>query len=114
MPHPELTLERRIDAELCGLDAKMCVYADDLHGHVVERGADDEFESASTIKIYILGCLYAQAEAGKASLDAELTPHMIMRLFHSNCTIICKKRRISPTHLYYYFSFSDPIFQRCK
>jgi len=51
MPHPELTLERRIDAELCGLDAKMCVYADDLHGHVVERGADDEFESASTIKI---------------------------------------------------------------
>ncbi len=35
MPHPELTLERRIDAELCGLDAKMCVYADDLHGHVV-------------------------------------------------------------------------------
>ena len=32
MPHPELTLERRIDAELCGLDAKMCVYADDLHG----------------------------------------------------------------------------------
>ena len=73
MPHPELTLERRIDAELCGLDAKMCVYADDLHGHVVERGADDEFESASTIKIYILGCLYAQAEAGKASLDAELT-----------------------------------------
>ena len=30
MPHPELTLERRIDAELCGLDAKMCVYADDL------------------------------------------------------------------------------------
>ena len=45
MPHPELTLERRIDAELCGLDAKMCVYADDLHGHVVERGADDEFES---------------------------------------------------------------------
>ena len=73
MSHPELTLERRIDAELCGLDAKMCVYADDLHGHVVERGADDEFESASTIKIYILGCLYAQAEAGKASLDAELT-----------------------------------------
>ena len=47
MPHPELTLERRIDAELCGLDAKMCVYADDLHGHVVERGADDEFESAA-------------------------------------------------------------------
>lgn len=56
MPHPELTLERRIDAELCGLDAKMCVYADDLHGHVVERGADDEFESASTRFIFWAVC----------------------------------------------------------
>ena len=73
MPHPSLTLEKRIDAELCGLDATMCVYADDLRGHVVERGADEPFESASTIKIFVLGCLYDQAEQGKASLDEVLT-----------------------------------------
>lgn len=54
MPHPSITLEKRIDAELCGLDATMCVYADDLRGHVVERGADEPFESASTIKIFVL------------------------------------------------------------
>ena len=73
MPHPSLTLEKRIDAELCGLDATMCVYADDLRGHVVERGADEPFESASTIKIFVLGCLYDRAEQGKASLDEVLT-----------------------------------------
>ena len=73
MPHPSLTLEKRIDAELCGLDATMCVYADDLRGHVVERGADEPFESASTIKIFVLGCLYDQAEQGKARLDEVLT-----------------------------------------
>ena len=73
MPHPSITLEKRIDAELCGLDATMCVYADDLRGHVVERGADEPFESASTIKIFVLGCLYDQAEQGKASLDEVLT-----------------------------------------
>lgn len=73
MPHPSITLEKRIDAELCGLDATMCVYADDLRGHVVERGADEPFESASTIKIFVLGCLYDRAEQGKASLDEVLT-----------------------------------------
>ncbi|WP_294539010.1 serine hydrolase [uncultured Gemmiger sp.] len=73
MPYPSLTLEKRIDAELCGLDATMCVYADDLRGHVVERGADEPFESASTIKIFVLGCLYDRAEQGKASLDEVLT-----------------------------------------
>lgn len=73
MPHPSLTLEKRIAAELCGLDATMCVYADDLRGHVVERGADEAFESASTIKIFVLGCLYDQAEKGKARLDEVLT-----------------------------------------
>lgn len=73
MPHPSLTLEKRIDAELCGLDATMCVYADDLRGHVVERGSDEPFESASTIKIFVLGCLYDQVEQGKARLDEVLT-----------------------------------------
>jgi beta-lactamase class A len=73
MTDPRLTLEKRIDAELCGFDATLCLYADDLRGHTVLRGADEPFESASTIKIYVLGCLFAQAEAGKADLNAELT-----------------------------------------
>ena len=66
MPHPELTLERRIDAELCGWTPK-CAYTQMTCMAMWWSVADDEFESASTIKIYILGCLYAQAEAGKAA-----------------------------------------------
>lgn len=73
MAHPLLTLEKRIEAELCGLDARMCVYADDLHGRKVEIGADEKFESASTIKIFVLGALFAAAEEGTADLDAMLT-----------------------------------------
>lgn len=69
---PELSLEKRIDAELCGLDATLCVFADDLRGNTVARGADQAFESASTIKIFILGCLFARAAQGAASLDAVL------------------------------------------
>lgn len=72
MTHPMLTLEKRIQAELCGLDAKMCVYADDLKGNTVEIGADEKFESASTIKIFVLGALFDAAKSGDAELDASL------------------------------------------
>lgn len=68
MPHPELTLEKRIEAELCGLDATLCLYADDLHGRVIERGADRVFESASTIKVFVLGCLLPRLRPARRSL----------------------------------------------
>lgn len=72
-----LTMEKRIAAELCSYDGKMSFYADDLKGHVIEIDADEDFETASTIKTYILACLYDQAEQGKASLADLLTyePH---------------------------------------
>ena len=49
-----MTLEKRIAAELYSYQGKMSVFVDDLHGHTVEIGADEEFETASTIKAYIL------------------------------------------------------------
>ena len=73
MPHPSLTLENRIEAHLCGLDAHMSVYADDLKGHVICRDADRSFESASTIKIFILGALFEADKNGEASLNEPLT-----------------------------------------
>ena len=51
----------------------MSVFVDDLHGHTVEIGADEEFETASTIKAYILAALYLQASRGKASLEEKIT-----------------------------------------
>ena len=53
-----MTLEKRIAAELYSYQGKMSVFVDDLHGHTVEIGADEEFETASTIKAYILAALY--------------------------------------------------------
>ena len=50
----------------------MSVFVDDLQGHTVEMGADEEFETASTIKAYILAVLYLQASRGKASLTEEI------------------------------------------
>jgi beta-lactamase class A len=71
--HPALTLEKRIQAELASYDGKMSVYVDDLKGNVVAMGADEPFETASTIKTYILACLFDQIEKGKASLEDKLT-----------------------------------------
>ena len=67
-----MTLEKRIAAELYSYQGKMSVFVDDLQGHTVEMGADEEFETASTIKAYILAVLYLQASRGKASLTEEI------------------------------------------
>ena len=68
-----MTLEKRIAAELYSYQGKMSVFVDDLYGHTVEIGADEEFETASTIKAYILAALYLQARSGEASLAEKIT-----------------------------------------
>ena len=68
-----MTLEKRIAAELYCYQGKMSVFVDDLQGHTVEVGADEEFETASTIKAFILATLYLQAQRGKADLAEEIT-----------------------------------------
>ena len=67
-----MTLEKRIDAELYSYQGRMSVFVDDLQGHTVERRADEEFETASVIKAFLLAALYLQAERGKADLSAEI------------------------------------------
>ncbi len=68
-----LTLERRIKAELASYDGFMGLYADDFHGNVIAMGADEKFETASTIKTYILVSLFDEIEKGRASLEDMLT-----------------------------------------
>ena len=67
--HPSLTLEKRIAAEIASYDGQMSIYVDDLKGNVIAIGADEKFETASTVKTYILATLFHQAEIGKADLD---------------------------------------------
>lgn len=68
-----LTLEKRIEAELKSYDGEMSIYVDDLKGNVIAIGENELFETASTIKTYILACLFDQVEEGKAALDTLLT-----------------------------------------
>ncbi len=68
-----LTLEKRIAAELASYDGKMCIYADDLHGNVIAVHANEKVETASTIKTYILACLFDEVEKGHASLEDMVT-----------------------------------------
>ena len=51
----------------------MSVFVDDLRGSTVEIGADEAFETASTIKAFILAVLYLQASRGRADLEEEIT-----------------------------------------
>ncbi|MGL6221899.1 MAG: serine hydrolase [Lacrimispora sphenoides] len=64
-----LTLEKRIEAEIMSYDGKMGIYLDDFHGNVIAIHADEAFETASTIKTYILACLFDEVEKGIKSLE---------------------------------------------
>ncbi|MFV0239281.1 MAG: serine hydrolase, partial [Lacrimispora sphenoides] len=64
-----LTLEKRIEAEIMSYDGKMGIYLDDFHGNVIAIHADEAFETASTIKTYILACLFDEVEKGNKSLE---------------------------------------------
>jgi len=68
----EITLEERIKAELASYNGTMGIYVNDFQGNKVEINIEEEFETASCIKTYILGCLFDQVEKGKKSLSDKL------------------------------------------
>lgn len=70
--HKDLTLEKRIEAELKSYDGLMGIYLDDLKGHTLAIHADEHFETASTCKLYILAALFDKIEKGQASLTDQL------------------------------------------
>ena len=63
------TLEKRIKAEIMSYDGKMGIYLDDFHGNVIALGKDEPYETASTIKTYILACLFDEVTKGNKSLE---------------------------------------------
>ncbi|MDR1650517.1 MAG: class A beta-lactamase-related serine hydrolase [Synergistaceae bacterium] len=71
--HEEYTLENRIKREIMSFSGIMGVYADDLKGRVVEMNPDEEFETASTIKSFILADLYSQVNEGTKKLSDMLS-----------------------------------------
>lgn len=73
MIDPRLTLEARIEAEIKSYDGKLGLYIDDLQGNIITRNPDEPYETASTIKVYILAALFQAVEEGKASLHHMLS-----------------------------------------
>jgi beta-lactamase class A len=67
--HDEYTLEKRIRRETASFSGITGIYADDLRGRVVELCADEEFETASTIKSFILADLFLQVREGRKNLS---------------------------------------------
>ncbi len=64
-----LTLEKRIEVELKSYDGTMGIYINDFHGNVITFHADEQYETASTIKIFILAALFDEIEQGNKSLQ---------------------------------------------
>jgi beta-lactamase class A len=69
----EMTLEKRIEREIMSFSGVMGIYASDLRGRVITINADQSFETASTIKSYILAVLFQKVKAGEKRLDELLT-----------------------------------------
>lgn len=65
----EITLLDRIHAELLSYDGTMGIYINDFKGTIIEINSEEKFETASTIKSYILACLYDEVEKGRKSLN---------------------------------------------
>ena len=65
-----MPLEKRIAAELYSYQGRRSVVVDDLQGHTVERGADEEFETASVIKAFLLAPWTSRPERARPLVPA--------------------------------------------
>lgn len=73
MTDPRLTLEARIEHEIKSYDGKLGLYVNDMQGNIITRFPDEPYETASTIKVYILAALFMAVQEGKADLQDMLT-----------------------------------------
>ena len=64
-----LSLENRISVELKSYDGLMGIYIDDLKGNVIKVNENEKFETASTIKLFVLAALFECIEKGEISLS---------------------------------------------
>ena len=67
-----ITLLDRINSEILSYDGLMGICINDFKGTKIEINSEEEFETASTIKSYILACLYNEVLNGKKHLDDSL------------------------------------------
>ena len=64
-----LSLESRINAEVYNFSGKIGLYANDFKGNIIEINSEDKFETASTIKTFILAEFYKQIYENKINAN---------------------------------------------
>lgn len=65
----KLSLEARIKAEVYNFSGKIGFYANDFRGNIIEINSEEKFETASTIKSFILVELFRQVKEKKVDLN---------------------------------------------
>ena len=65
----DMSLSARIKAELTSYNGKMGIYIDDFKGNKIEINSEETFETASTIKTFILLDFFQQIHNKTISLD---------------------------------------------
>lgn len=68
-----LSLESRVKAEVYNFTGLVGLYANDFKGNIIEINSEEEFETASCIKVFVLAELYRQIYENKVSRDDILT-----------------------------------------
>ncbi|OZV14082.1 serine hydrolase [Tissierella sp. P1] len=77
----KLSLESRINAEVYNFSGRIGLYANDFKGNIIEINSDDKFETASTIKVFVLAELYKQIHENK------INPHKILKYEKENYVV---------------------------
>lgn len=77
----KLSLESRINAEVYNFSGKIGLYANDFKGNIIEINSDDKFETASTIKVFVLAELYKQIH------EKKIEPNKILKYEKENFVV---------------------------
>ncbi len=77
----KLSLESRINAEVYNFSGKIGLYANDFKGNIIEINSDDKFETASTIKVFVLAELYKQIH------EKKIDPNKILKYEKENYVV---------------------------
>lgn len=77
----KLSLESRINAEVYNFSGKIGLYANDFKGNIIEINSDDKFETASTIKVFVLAELYKQIH------EKKIVPNKILKYEKENFVV---------------------------
>jgi beta-lactamase class A len=67
-----MSIDKRVDAQIVSFDGKIGLYVNDFKGNIIEKNADEEFETASCVKVFVLTELFRRLHEGTVALDQKL------------------------------------------